>query len=197
MKVLCCYTNMHPATQQSLANYARADLVNVTGDRFGYWRAIAERWHDGLITIEQDIEIGPDTIAELENCPEDWCTFRYRIYTLLLNVGLGCTKFSARVQEQVSWRDIADHFLDCFWCEDRAHGCWHTLDFAIKFALRDKGFKPHLHDEITHHHDYRRPPPDKYGLINGMVPMELGMLMFDDECDGVYDIQELKERMFG
>ena len=50
-------------------------------------------------------------------------------------------------------------------------------------------------DEIPHHHDYKRPPPDKHGLISGMVPMELGMLMFDDGCDGVYDIQELKDRM--
>ena len=106
-QILCCYTDIHPATKQALADYApHAELVDVTGDRFAYWRAIAQRWHDGLITIEQDIQIGPDTIAELEACPEDWCTFRYRIYTLLLNVGLGCTKFSARLQEQVSWQDI-------------------------------------------------------------------------------------------
>ena len=188
MKVLCCYTDIHPATKQSLEIYApQAELVDVTNDRFAYWRSIAQRWQDGLITIEQDIEISPGTISELENCPEDWCTFRYRIFTLLLNAGLGCTKFSANMQEKVSWQDIAAEFLDCYWCDDNAHGCWHLLDLSIKAALRHKGFTPHLHDEIVHHHNYDRPPPDDYGLVNGMIPMELGVQMFDHD----YDIQEL------
>ena len=197
MRVLCCYTNMHLATRQSLENYApQAELVNVSGDRFAYWVAIAQRWHDGLITIEQDIEINHNTISELKKCPEDWCTFKYRVTTVLLNAGLGCTKFSAKLQAQVSWQDIADEFTICPWCEDNVYGCWHTLDLNIRCALINKGLNPHLHGEVIHHHDYPRSLFDEYGLINGRVPIELGMLMFG-ERDGVYDIQELKEQMFG
>ena len=165
MTVLCCpASSPHPDALAALEKHApAAELADVSGDDFGYWREIRARWQgtDDLIIIEQDIEIGPDTVRSLEGCPEDWCCFAYPIFQtkVRLKNGLGCTKFSAKAQQAVTARKIAEGFALCATC--KGQGCWWHLDGRISSLLKREGLQPHVHGNVTHLHDYGTfvPPP--------------------------------------
>lgn len=159
-RVLCCYTQegFHPASRASVEAHApTAELIDVTGDNYGYWREIRARWkgEEDLILIEHDIEILPDSIASMAACEHDWCSYAYPIFRnqQRLRYGLGCTKISARAQQLVSARHIAEGFALCKLC--KGQGCWFHLDGRITEQLRhDGGLFPHVHGDVTHHHDY-------------------------------------------
>ena len=157
-RVLCCTAGPHPGAMAALtAHVPQAEVIDVTGDSYAYWREIRSRWsgdHD-LIIIEQDIEVGPGTVASLEECDQDWCVFAYPIFRrkVRLRVGLGCTKVSAAAQRAVSARDIAEGFALCRDC--KGQGCWWHLDGRISALLKKAGYAPHVHGDVTHHHDYQ------------------------------------------
>jgi hypothetical protein len=156
-RVLCCTAVPHPDAVKALSAYApHADVVDVTGDNYAYWREIRERWagERDLIIIEQDIEIGPDTIATLENCSQDWCCYAYPIFRtrVRLRVGLGCIKISAAAQRKVTAALVEQGFTSCAAC--RGKGCWWHLDGRVAAMLKKGGFFPHVHGDVTHHHDY-------------------------------------------
>ena len=96
------------------AHAPHAEVTGVTGGDEAYWRQISARWagETDLITVEQDIEIGADTVTSLAACPEDWCCFAYRIFArgIRLKTGLGCTRFSAALQRKVTAEQIAESF---------------------------------------------------------------------------------------
>jgi hypothetical protein len=158
MRVLACYTKFHPKAEPSIRAYApAAEFVDVSGDDYGYWREIRARWkgEEDLMLIEQDIELLPECVAELEACEHDWCCYAYTIFRnrQRLRYGLGCTKFSARAQQLVGARRIAEGFALCKLC--KGMGCWFHLDGRITEILRmDAGLKPHVHGDVTHWHDY-------------------------------------------
>jgi hypothetical protein len=153
---------MHPAAEKAIRAYApTAELVDVTGDDHAYWREIRARWtgEQDLILIEQDNEILPDSIASMAACEHDWCCYAYPIFRnrQRLRHGLGCTKFSARAQQLVSPRRIAEGFALCKIC--KGQGCWFHLDGRITEILKiDAGLSPHVHGDIIHHHDYSADP---------------------------------------
>lgn len=163
-RVLCCPTSgAHPDAMAALKVHApQAEVVDVTDDRYAYWREISSRWtgERDLIIIEQDIEIGHRTIASLEECDQDWCTFAYPIFQskARLRVGLGCTKISAEAQRRVSAAKVAEGFASCAQC--RGKGCWWHLDGRIAVMLKRGGFFPHVHGDVVHHHDYGTEAPD-------------------------------------
>lgn len=155
--VLFCPVSPHPDAVAALEKYApQAETPDVAGDNYAYWREIRKRWtgERDLIIVEQDIEIGPDTISSLENCGQDWCTFAYPIFRsrVRLRVGLGCTKISAGAQRKVTAAAIAGGFTSCAAC--RGKGCWWHLDGRISHMLKRAGFFPHVHGDVIHHHDY-------------------------------------------
>ena len=141
----------------ALAEYApQAELVDVTGDNYAYWNAIRERWTGvrDLIIIEQDIEIGPHTVGVMERCKQDWCCHAYPIFRtrVRLRVGLGCIKISAVAQRKIPVEKIAEGFDKCASC--RGEGCWWHLDGRVAHMLKRAGYFPHVHGDVTHHHDY-------------------------------------------
>lgn len=158
MRVLCAYTSLHPAAAAALAAYAPdADLVDVSGSKLDYWRAIAERWDgtDDLVIIEQDNEIDERVLPSFAECPEPWCTFSYPIFrtSVDLTIGLGCVRFSAGVQKMASAEKIAEGFALCTACQ--GGGCWWHLDSRIAELLKYRyGLRQHVHGQIAHHHDY-------------------------------------------
>jgi hypothetical protein len=161
MRVLTCYTEFHPKAEPSIRAYApAAEFVDVSGDDYAYWREIRARWNgtEDLMLIEQDIEILPECVAELEACEHDWCAYAYTIYRnrQRLRMGLGCTKFSARAQRLVNARKIAERFTLCKNC--KGQGCWYHIDGRISELMRDEGLKPHVHGDVIHHHDYSAGP---------------------------------------
>ena len=156
-RVLFCPVSPHPAAVAALEAYApQAEVVDVSGDNYAYWNAIRERWtgERDLVIIEQDIEIGPDTIRTMEQCAQDWCCYAYPIFRsrVRLRVGLGCVKISAAAQRKVPAEKIAEGFGTCAAC--RGKGCWWHLDGRIAHMLKRAGFFPHVHGDVTHHHDY-------------------------------------------
>lgn len=77
-------------------------------DSQGYWRQLAYEWenpNDDLLVIEQDVGIHERVIPEMESCKEPWCAFQSRVGGLTAR-GLGCTKFSRELREQVTVQDI-------------------------------------------------------------------------------------------
>jgi hypothetical protein len=156
-RVLFCTVNPHPDAVKAMEVYApHAETVDVTGDNYAYWNAIAERWTGtrDLIIVEQDIEIGPDTVATMERCGQDWCCYAYPIFRtkVRLRVGLGCIKVSAAAQRRIPVEKIAEGFGTCAAC--RGKGCWWHLDGRVAAMLKKNGFFPHVHGDVTHHHDY-------------------------------------------
>ncbi len=168
MRVLCCtavsdYAVPDEAALKAVAEYAPgAEVVDVTGDSFGYWREIRARWQgtEDLMLIEHDVLIGEDTVASLRDCGYDWCCFAYPIFRnhQRLRYGLGCTKFSAVAQRAVSARLIAEGFALCKECHGM--GCWYHLDGRISILMREAGFRPHVHGDVIHLHDYAAGPED-------------------------------------
>jgi hypothetical protein len=161
MSVLLCHANLHPETEKSVRAHApQAELVDVTGDDFGYWREIRARWQgaEDLVLIEQDIEICPGGVQEMLACDRPWCCYAYTIFRTRqrLRYGLGFTKFSAAAQRAVTARQIAEGFALCTQCQGR--GCWYHLDGRIAELMRKEGLKPHVHGDVKHHHDYDSEP---------------------------------------
>lgn len=156
-RVLCCTTVPHPAAIDALARYApQAEVIDVTGDNYAYWREISARWtgERDLVIVEQDVEVSEDTVASLAGCPEPWCCYAYPIFQTKtrLTMGLGCTKVSAAAQQLATAELIAQGFYLCAAC--RGEGCWWHLDGRITEVLRGRGFAPHVHGDVTHRHDY-------------------------------------------
>lgn len=181
-RILCCYTrgdpihdgrfHLHNAradAMESIRQHApQADMIDVSGDDFAYWREISARWTGGqdLITIEHDIQIAPGTVPSLEACDQDWCVFAYDIFGCKsLDNALGCTRFSAALQRAVPSARVAASFAHCPNCQGR--GCWWHLDSYLAETIRQAGFVPHVHGDVPHLHDYDRP---------GTIPMTDGMV---------------------
>jgi hypothetical protein len=156
MTVLCCYTSLHPATRRALSEHAPgAELADVTGDRFAYWREIAARWNgtDDLVTVEHDIEIHAGVLPGFEACPGLWCVYPYEIHQrgTWLDFGLGCTRFRAQAQRLVSGQAIQGKPGTCENCQG-APGCWTHLDCKIYWAMTEGGLERCVHwPAVTHH----------------------------------------------
>jgi methyltransferase family protein len=97
-------------------------------------------------------------VQELLSCDRDWCCYAYTIFRTRqrLRYGLGFTRFSARAQQLVNARQIAEGFALCSLCKGR--GCWFHLDGRITEQLRAAGLKPHVHGDVVHLHDYDSEP---------------------------------------
>ena len=152
------YGRLDPRTDRSVDLYAPGhERADTSGDQTNYWREISSRWNgkEDLILIEQDNEIGPDTIPSLEECEYDWCTFSYQGLFGILEQSLGCTKFSAALQRRFPKETIAGPGM-----------LWHLIDLRIGKLFGMHGLKCHVHGEIPHHHDYVTDPLQQRLVIN-------------------------------
>lgn len=145
--VLCAYVDLHPETERALRKYVPAQLlslVDVSGRDNGYYEEIAKRWtgKESLIVVEHDIEIQVDTVSSFNQCFDSWCSFGYELRTVngdaRLVSSLGCTKFSAQLQQQVSIAEFK--------------GYWKTLDQEFMKALWAVKAEAHVHGYVRHHH---------------------------------------------
>lgn len=141
------------------------ELADVSGDDFGYWKALTERWtgREDLIIIEQDIVIHDTVLPQFMMCPCEWCVFPYPIFTdgERLTEGLGCTRFSALLQQRVSAAEFVLY---------GSEGVpWNFLDAVIAERLkRERGLRSHVHaPDVGHLHDYAFIPSG--GILNEEV----------------------------
>ena len=182
MRVLCCYTNMRPQTKAALDKYATGYEAEYVGNLeydldndYAYWREVKRRWNgtEDLVIIEHDIEIGQDTLQGFAECPGDWCTYAYPIIDkqTWLAYGLGCARFSARLQRAVTPDIIEKTYKACWCCEPKRMGtftlidvlnhgrtvkpvipgCWRHLDLELATSCVEAGYTCCVHGFVRHH----------------------------------------------
>jgi hypothetical protein len=165
MRVFCCYTGtIHPKAAEALKRFAPdCEYVETLG-LYGYNEALASLWtgESDLLIIEGDKEITAEVLPSMESCTRHWCTYQYDIFpppcTRKAYNGLGCTKYSARVQQVVhpsEWMETGATWEPCRRCGGK--GCYRYIDSRINRAIERNwrlGVQPHIHGEILHHHNY-------------------------------------------
>ena len=168
MRILCCPVNLHPATARSLELHASdADIVPIAkGDDLAYWRAIRERWNgsDSLVIVEHDIAFTAGQLETFRTCPEPWCLFGYqwKQEDVYLRDSLGFTRYSAELMTSVPVQEIGPDKIPSMYevtlkYERDSVGDieidWYHIDRQVSYALRSRGFSPHVHGTVEHFHD--------------------------------------------
>jgi hypothetical protein len=167
---MCAYCDIKPQTQHALDLYApNCEYVDTSATIWDYGKAIASRWtgEDDLVVIEDDKEITAEVLPSFANCGHLWCSYSYLVYPppyqLMVEIGLGCTRYSAQIQRIV---DISEFLCAddtnlpvCKYCAGK--GCWNHLDVRIAKAIRNHQdpktsgiIDVHCHGEVLHHHNY-------------------------------------------
>ena len=178
MRVLCCYARMYPQTKAALEKYAPGYEAEYVGnDDYAYWREVKRRWNgtEDLVIIEHDIEINETILTGFMQCDQDWCTYAYPIIDdrTWLAYGLGCARFSARLQRAVTPEVIEQTYKACWSCEPKRMGlfslqdvlnhgrtvkpeipgCWRHLDLEIAASCVAAGYACCVHDFVRHHRE--------------------------------------------
>ncbi len=117
-------------------------------DDLSYYWLLRSCWEHGetFIIVEQDIELGPQTIQDLSRCREPYCTVPYAGPGTIMENALGCAKFDAVLLGEYPHL-IAERLPQPV--------TWHMLDALVNTALRGVHIEPHLHrPSVLHHHVY-------------------------------------------
>jgi len=175
VRILCCYTRLCPATRRALSEHAPgAELADVSGDPYAYWREICARWtgKDDLLTVEHDIEIHGTVLPGFTACPEPWCVYPYELHPgRWIDFGLGCTRFRPAAQLAASPDAIQAKPGLCSRCHGQP-GCWAHLDCKIYWAMTEAGIERHVHwPAVMHHHG--SPPVDGPVAWQRIAPLEV------------------------
>lgn len=150
-KVLVPFTALRAETIVALGNSdIEYEMVArpITDDE-GYFRALDEAWTpsdnhsvEPFIVVEHDIIVRPETLRELRDCPEDWCSAPYPYLDKPEAWGMGCVKFTDRlivrnyqIFDQIGRVSDEQH--------PPRHWCW--MDLLIWTALTERGEKRHDH----------------------------------------------------
>lgn len=140
MRVIVPFTRLEPLARSALEPF-RPVYIDVSSDDLAYWRLLRGLWLGGkpFVIVEHDVIVWPDTIPELERCPEPWCA--QAIHSVDTGAGrnwsatLGCVRFRP-------WsRSWSVHPTP-----------WQRLDSAVGDALRaQRGKGVHVHFPILLH----------------------------------------------
>jgi hypothetical protein len=174
--VLCCYVNLHPETEFSVRdNVPNPVFRDTSGDQLAFGRTIQEFWtgKQDLVTIEQDIVITPGVLPSFAGCNKDWCVYGYQSAPRagFLYRGLGCTKFSARLQRRFPFRDFVVYEMT-----------WKNVDAYISrllWTLND--IQPHLHGIVEHKRDYRDDPYNAWTQIAEEIQPDGRIFLYEND----------------
>lgn len=156
------YQGLHPYT----ATWARESDHQVHAvlleryNPYAYGQMLQSLWnrHGHLIVIEQDVVPPPDAIEGFLTCGSDWCTHGYLIDGVQHSQVLGCTRFSAELQDQhprLMWHAASNVG------GQRRLAHWQQLNEQITRGLKMAGATLHVHPgAATHLHDYADYPYD-------------------------------------
>ena len=150
-------------TFNALFRYASVDcleLVETGYDTSAYWWELRRRWNgaEDLLIIEQDVVIDSEVIPSFNVCDDPWCCFQYlgppgmdfdgSGNGRILRKSLGCTRFSAALQQEIPASMISD----------KEYFVWHLLDCRVARLLELHGHRPHVHGRVKHVHNYDYDP---------------------------------------
>jgi hypothetical protein len=128
---------LHPVV---VAAVPGARLVRMEGP-YDYWEHLSRLWKAGrgFVVVEHDMVLHPGAAEGLAICPGDWCAHPYPLLGSL-QVGLGCTKFSAALTARRP--RLIDDLVERFWAD---------LDYQINVALVGAGEEVCLHRPAVQH----------------------------------------------
>lgn len=159
LPVLVPYVRPHlreEAVWAILAQEPDADFVELdAADPYAYSRLIIERWlqRTGLLIVEHDVIPPAGGLAELEVCPEEWCTFWHQCAGIPVNDTFGCVKLAQGLTERLYF--LADQALRRVRLHKVQYATWQATAGNMAYRLRQAGLSPHVHDRSTVHlHDY-------------------------------------------
>lgn len=136
------------------------EMVETGYDTSAYWWELRRRWNgeDDLMIVEQDNVITAEVIPSFNACDKPWCVYEYlgppgmdvdgTGEGRILRKSLGCTRFSAELQDKVTAAMISD----------KDYFVWHLLDMRIARLLEMHGYESHVHGAIKHCHRYTTDP---------------------------------------
>lgn len=134
MVVYVPWTREHPEAREALASEG-PHYIDVSRDDYAYWRLFRTLWMGGrpFTIVEHDVVVRPDSIAELDACPERWCAFR-----VTTGEGWVCTLGCVRFRPSGSWPVTEG-------------ARWQDLDWTLEAALVKAGWQKHVHEPILDH----------------------------------------------
>src|SRR5262245_35332543 len=132
--VVAAIDNDCPAHLALRAEGVAHDVLQCDG-RFGYgeWLSILWRSGDGFILIEHDIAPWVGAIAQLMDCPRDWCAFRYPKGGRPIRA-LGCVKFSTSLVRALP--DLPEQWGQCPWQELEGRVLPPVAEFLLKSVCK-------------------------------------------------------------
>lgn len=167
MRVLVPATpdGLHPSVLPALmrsGNSTNVCVADVSAADETYFSLLASVWDLGVtfVVVEHDIEVGAESIASLEECPQLWCAYSYWVFggdlarTYGGAWGLGCVKFEAELMRRHP--DMFDVIGDWQPTPNYPPRHYSTVDALISQYLRGPGgLTVHQHHpNVTHHHAY-------------------------------------------
>lgn len=165
-----CYFYSQPFHEAVISLPLDAFYVYTGRNDTDYALNLKEYWdiakHD-LMIVEQDIVVREDIIDQFENCPFAWCVFPYNGLT----ESLGCTRFRQEAIKNINFLDVPNSLMS--WPVEEAHRplfswpsptrnlpcdhcklyapCWRHLDVRLAGALKEKGYRVHVHAPDVRH----------------------------------------------
>ena len=162
MRILYVYTNGCAPAAEAVRKHAPGAIFIETPHIYDYNVIMAENWNSGedLVVVEEDKVLHYGVIPSFNDCKHPWCVFAYTTfpqpYTRSITIGLGCTKFSAEVQQEFGPEEfLVDDSPEWGVCPDcNGKGCWRYLDSRIDKCLWKRGYSSHVHGWVEHLHKY-------------------------------------------
>jgi len=127
------WTRLYPECREALAPSSPV-YTDVSGDDHAYWRMVRDLWAAGepFTIVEHDVLVEPDTIRELDDCPDEWCAFAIASVDVGTGMSWVATFGCVRFRPSGAW-PLADPVA------------WTWLDMETEAALFALGWQKHLH----------------------------------------------------
>lgn len=151
MKVIVPYTEIAPGVAEALWETGEMwEKIDVSRSDEDYFGLMATLWAVGetFVIVEHDVIVRPDTISELENCPDEWCGFSVP-YIKGNYHGLACVKFTDKLI-----RKIPDAFAQIAPMDEEEHPPkhWCRLDARLQGKVLPRtGVRRHPHEPPLGH----------------------------------------------
>ena len=147
-------TTLWASNEQHRVHTVELDAYNP----FAYGQMLQSLWnrHGDLIVVEQDVVPHDDAVTQFLGCQDPWCTCPYKVNGVMYGRVLGCTKYSAKLQDEhpnLMWQ-AASNLGGTL---RLAH--WRQLNEAIIRQLDLRHIPLHEHPMPAEHlHDYEAFP---------------------------------------